>query len=107
VVAASRSRHGERLNRFLHHIGEHQTIYRGSSLKSCMVAEGIADLYPCLGPTSEWDTAAAQCIVEEAGASMTDTNLEPLQYNRKESILNPEFIVFGDKHKDWTRFLET
>ena len=58
--------------------------FMGSSLKSCMVAEGEADLYVRLGPTSEWDTAAAQCIVEQAGGFVTDTAMEPLRYNTKD-----------------------
>jgi len=79
--------------------------YMGSSLKSCMVAEGEADLYVRLGPTSEWDTAAAQCIVEEAGGLITDTNMQALRYNTKESLLNPYFFVFGDRSIHWKQFL--
>ena len=65
----------------------------GSSLKICCIAEGKADIYPRLGPTSEWDIGAAQCIVEEAGGSVLQfDNNERLKYN-KEDILNPFFIV--------------
>jgi 3'(2'), 5'-bisphosphate nucleotidase len=77
----------------------------GSALKSCLVAEGKADLYARLGPTSEWDTAAAQCIVEEAGGLITDTQLKPLRYNTKESLLNPHFLVFGETGHDWSAYL--
>ena len=65
----------------------------GSSLKLCCIAEGKADIYPRLGPTSEWDIGAAQCVVEEAGGTVLefDTN-NRLSYN-KENILNPFFIV--------------
>ena len=77
----------------------------GSSLKLCLVAEGVADIYPRLGPTSEWDTAAAQAVVEAAGGSVTDTQMEPLRYNAKESLLNPHFLVFGDRSVAWERFL--
>ena len=80
-------------------------MYMGSSLKSCMVAEGIADLYVRLGPTSEWDTAAAQCIVEEAGGLITDLHMHKLRYNTKESLLNPDFFVFGNQNICWSRFL--
>ena len=73
----------------------------GSSLKICLVAEGKADIYPRFGPTSEWDTAAAQCVVEQAGGILTDTQLQPLRYNTKESLLNPYFLVIGDTNKDW------
>jgi 3'(2'), 5'-bisphosphate nucleotidase len=69
------------------------------------VAEGLADIYPRLGPTSEWDTAAAQAIVEGAGGKITDTRMQPLRYNSKESILNPDFFVFGDLETDWSKYL--
>jgi len=105
VVAGSRSHRGKSLERFLAKIGEYEIISMGSSLKSCLVAEGRADIYARLGPTSEWDTAAAQCIVEEAGGSMTDINLQPLRYNTKKSLLNPYFLVFGDKDHDWRQYL--
>lgn len=69
----------------------------GSSLKLCLVAEGSADLYPRLGPTSEWDTAAAQAIVEAAGGQVLEyPNMQPLRYNtRPETLLNPHFLVCG------------
>jgi 3'(2'), 5'-bisphosphate nucleotidase len=86
-------------------VGEHEIVSMGSSLKLCLVAEGEADIYPRLGPTSEWDTAAAQAVVEAAGGMVTDTAGTPLQYNTKESLLNPEFLVFGDKSRDWTSYL--
>lgn len=86
-------------------IGEHHLLEMGSSIKSCMVAEGSADLYARLGPTSEWDTAAAQCIVEEAGGYLTDLDLRPLRYNLKDSLLNPHFLVFGDGNVDWMAYL--
>ena len=71
-------------------------VSMGSSLKICLVAEGAADIYPRLGPTSEWDTAAAQCVVEQAGGTVTDTDMQPLRYNTKDSLLNPHFLVFGE-----------
>ena len=78
----------------------------GSSLKSCLVARGVADLYLAFGPTSEWDTAASQCLVEEAGGGLTDLGLVPLRYNASESLENPSFIAFGDPGADWRRLLE-
>ncbi len=105
TVAGSRSHRGDSLNRFLKNLGEHEIISMGSALKSCLVAEGRADLYPRLGPTSEWDTAAAQCIVEQAGGRVTDTRMERLRYNTKDSLLNPHFFVFGAGAVDWSRFL--
>jgi len=105
VVAGSRSHRGDSLNRFLERLGEHELISMGSALKLCLVAEGRADVYPRLGPTSEWDTAAAQAVVEEAGGRVTDLDLRPLRYNSKESLLNPHFIVFGDASRDWKALL--
>src|SRR5690606_9640295 len=78
----------------------------GSSLKFCLIAEGSADLYPRFGPTSEWDTAAAQCVVEQAGGRVVTLDFEPLRYNTKTSLLNPDFLVFGDPHHDWASLLE-
>lgn len=90
---------------FVQKIGQHKLLTMGSSIKSCMVAEGSADIYARLGPTSEWDTAAAQCIVEEAGGYLTDLNLQPLQYNQKDSLLNPHFLVYGDGRVNWPKYL--
>ena len=104
-VAGSRSHAGDSLKRFLDRLGEHEIVSMGSSLKLCLVAEGAADVYPRLGPTSEWDTAAAQAVVEAAGGKVTDTSLRPLRYNTKESLLNPHFLAFGDCGEDWGRYL--
>jgi len=101
VVAGSRSHKTPELELYLARLGEHEMKSVGSSLKFCLVAEGAADLYPRLGPTSEWDTAAAQCVVEVAGGAVTDLNGEPLAYNTKASLLNPYFLVFGDQSRDW------
>jgi len=105
VIAGSRSHASDRLKDYLDKLGDINLISMGSSLKSCLVAEGKADLYPRLGLTSEWDTAAAQCIVEEAGGYITDTNMQPMRYNTKDSLLNPEFFVFGDDSCDWASYL--
>jgi 3'(2'), 5'-bisphosphate nucleotidase len=104
-VVGSRSHRGDSLNRFLENLGEHEMVGMGSSLKFCLVAEGAADIYPRLGPTSEWDTAAAQCVVEQAGGRVTDTDMQPLRYNTKDSLLNPHFLVFGDDSRDWSAYL--
>lgn len=101
VIASSRSHGSEALQRFLAQLRPRRTVPMGSSLKSCLVAEGVADIYPRFGLTSEWDTAAAQCIVEEAGGSLLDLDLQPLRYNHKPSLLNPHFIVVGDPTYDW------
>ena len=104
-VAGSRSHAGDSLQRFLQLLGPHEIVSMGSSLKLCLVAEGTADVYPRLGPTSEWDTAAAQAVVEAAGGRVTDTRLMPLRYNTKDSLLNPHFLVFGDRTENWERYL--
>lgn len=105
VIAGSRSHRGDSLNAFLDNLGEYDIVSMGSSLKSGLVAEGKADIYPRLGPTSEWDTAAAQSIVEEAGGRVIKLDGTPLRYNTKESLLNPHFLVVGDPDFDWRRFL--
>ena len=105
VVAGSRSFPSEAFLKFVENLPDYETISMGSALKSCLVAEGTADIYARLGPTSEWDTAAAQCIVEEAGGRITKTDMTRLEYNTKESLLNPHFFVFGDKSIDWSRYL--
>ena len=104
-VAGSRSHAGESLQKYLANLGEHELVSMGSSLKFCLVAEGKADLYPRLGPTSEWDTGAAQAIVEAAGGQVTELDMQPLRYNTKESLLNPYFFVFGDSSEDWSQYL--
>ncbi len=104
-VLGSRSHRGKSLDRFLGHLGDYEFIGVGSSIKLCMVAEGRADIYPRLGPTSEWDTAAAQCVVESAGGQVTDTEGHALRYNTRPEILNPSFLVYGDTSRDWLALL--
>ena len=79
----------------------------GSSLKFCLIAEGKADLYPRLAPTSEWDTAAAQAVLMEAGGRVINTEFDPLTYNREESVLNPEFYALGDPAIEWEALLKS
>lgn len=67
----------------------------GSSLKFCRIAEGKADIYPRFGPTSQWDTAAAQCVLELAGGVVTDLQGSPLRYGLDRPILNPEFAAMA------------
>jgi 3'(2'), 5'-bisphosphate nucleotidase len=105
VVAGSRSHQTPEFKQFLSRLPDYEVISMGSALKSCLVAEGAADIYARLGPTSEWDTAAAQCIVEEAGGLITDTRMQPLHYNTKDTLLNPHFFVFGDHSIDWSKYL--
>ncbi len=104
-VVGSRSHRGASLDAFLDALGEHDMVPMGSSLKFCVVAEGGADLYPRLGPTSEWDTAAAQAVVEQAGGSVVTLDGKPMKYNAKEDILNPHFCVIGATDRDWLALL--
>jgi 3'(2'), 5'-bisphosphate nucleotidase len=100
-VVGSRSHGAERLEAALRQLGAHELVPMGSSLKLCLVAEGAADLYPRLGPTSEWDTAAAHAIVAAAGGQVVDLAGEELRYNTRESLLNPEFLVCAGNPEVW------
>lgn len=82
-------------------LGVVETCNMGSSLKLCLVAEGQADLYPRLAPTMEWDTAAAQAVVEAAGGVVLDTGFHVVRYNTKDDLLNPFFYVVGDPQFPW------
>jgi 3'(2'), 5'-bisphosphate nucleotidase len=101
LVVGSRSHPSGELAAFLATLGPYEITPMGSSLKICLVAEGAADFYPRLGPTSEWDTAAAQAILESAGGRMIDPTGQPLRYNLKDDLLNPHFLAFGDQRRDW------
>ncbi|HEY5715397.1 MAG TPA: 3'(2'),5'-bisphosphate nucleotidase CysQ [Psychromonas sp.] len=92
-VLVSRSHPSAGLSAYLDKLGDYETLAVGSSLKFCLIAEGLANLYPRLGPTMEWDTAAGHCIAEKAGARVCELGGQPLLYNQKESLLNPYFEV--------------
>lgn len=94
-VVGSRSHADDSLTEFMSRLGECELVSMGSSLKLCLVAEGAADIYPRLGPTSLWDTAAAQCVVEAAGGKVIQLNGNPLSYANTEQLLNPFFLVHG------------
>ncbi|MDO6474262.1 3'(2'),5'-bisphosphate nucleotidase CysQ [Alteromonas sp. 1_MG-2023] len=80
----------------------YQTLPLGScSLKSCFIAEGKADVFMRIGITGEWDTGASQCIVSEAGGSILAANFEPLTYNQRHTLENPDFVVLGDQRVPW------
>ena len=106
-VAASRSHLDERTAAALVRMGDVERHGLGSSLKFCRIAEGRIDVYPRFGPTSEWDTAAAQCVLEEAGGVVLRLDGTPLDYGRKENILNPDFIALGDASLPWRDWLGT
>jgi 3'(2'), 5'-bisphosphate nucleotidase len=105
VVSSQGSYSTRRLQEYLRLLGPHRYFCLGGVLKSCLVAEGEADLYPRFGPTGEWDTAAAQIILEEAGGYLTDTQFRPLRYNARPVLINPDFFAFGDATHDWSRYL--
>ena len=102
-VCANQSGHSETMRYFLDTVNTYQLISRGSSIKSCLIAEGSADVYPRIGPTWEWDTAAAQCILEQAGGWITDLSQERLRYN-KPNLLNPSFIAHACQQRDWHEY---
>jgi len=106
---ASRSHGADTVAQWLETIGGRvgaiETRNMGSSLKLCLVAEGSADIYPRLAPTAEWDTAAAQAVVEAAGGEVLTADLEPMRYNAKPDLLNPHFYVLGDPGYCWREVL--
>jgi 3'(2'), 5'-bisphosphate nucleotidase len=107
TVAGSRSHGGSGPALLQQLIGdEYASMPLGSSLKFCLVARGDADVYLRRGATSEWDTAAAQAVLEEAGGAVLDLAGEPLHYNRGDSLINPEFIAVGDVSIDWKARLQ-
>ena len=105
TICGSRSHAGKSLQALQDKIGQFDLISMGSSIKMCLVAEGVADIYPRFGPTSEWDTGAAHCIVNEAGGVIMDMGLQTLKYNTKDSLLNPSFLALGDMNNQWHDFL--
>jgi 3'(2'), 5'-bisphosphate nucleotidase len=105
-VVGSRSHRGSSLDGFLARVGPHELVEVGSSLKLCLVAEGQADVYPRLGPTSEWDTAAGQCVLEQAGGQVLTLDGQPLAYNAREEVLNPHFVGIADSDVEWLSMLK-
>ncbi|MFO6423664.1 3'(2'),5'-bisphosphate nucleotidase CysQ [Motilimonas sp. KMU-193] len=92
-VVGSRSHPSPDLAAYLERFNDYEMVPVGSSLKFCMVAEGIAHVYPRLGPTMNWDTGAGHCVAEQAGATVCQLDGSPLLYNHQESLLNPYFEV--------------
>lgn len=105
-VVTSRSLASERGERMLASMGPIQTTRLGSSLKFCQLAEGTIDVYPRLGNTCEWDTAAGQCVLQAAGGNVLALATgKPFRYNRRETLLNGEFIALGDLSLPWRQWL--
>jgi 3'(2'), 5'-bisphosphate nucleotidase len=106
LIAGSRSHADPRMLAALQKLGAHELKPLGSSLKFCRAARGDVDLYIRYGPTSEWDTAAGQCVLELAGGGVTDFTGAPLRCNAKESLLNSDFLAFGDTAVNWAALLQ-
>ena len=108
TVVASRSHRSHELDEWIKRVegalGKVELLSMGSSFKICLVAEGKADIYPRLALTSEWDTAAAQAVLEAAGGVLKDSDFNTYRYNKKENILNPFFFAIGDTQFDWQQF---
>jgi 3'(2'), 5'-bisphosphate nucleotidase len=94
-VVGSRSHASPDTASYLAKLGPHLMSGIGSSLKFCLIAEGKADLYPRFGPTSEWDTAAGQALLEAAGGQVTRLDGHRLRYNCRETLLNGDFLAFS------------
>ena len=105
TIVASRSHRNASLEAYLAAMQARfkhtESVAVGSSLKLCLVAEGEADFYPRLGPTAEWDTAAAHAVLAAAGGAVVELDGTPLAYNTKESVLNPFFLALGDVDFPW------
>ena len=94
-VVGSRSHPSSETAAYLSGLGPHVMSGIGSSLKFCLIAEGKADLYPRFGPTSEWDTAAGQAVLEAAGGRVTRPDGHRLRYNCRETLINGDFVAYG------------
>ncbi|WP_448569421.1 3'(2'),5'-bisphosphate nucleotidase CysQ [Thalassotalea ganghwensis] len=106
-VAISRRQELSLMGQYLEKSFDFEYIALGScSLKNCLIAEGGADCYLRIGPTGEWDTGASQCILEQAGGTIIDSEFLPLSYNRRESLLNPDFISLGTSEIPWQRVIK-
>jgi len=103
-IASSRSWPSPQVERLLQQ-ADAIAVPLGSSLKFCRLAEGALDLYPRFGPTSEWDTAAGQAILQGAGGEVFDMDANPLRYNQRNSLINGDFIAVGDPALPWREYL--
>jgi 3'(2'), 5'-bisphosphate nucleotidase len=100
-VLGSRSHGDAKLDRALERLGAQQRISIGSALKFGLLADGSGDLYVRRGETSEWDTAAGQAVVLEAGGCVVDLHGQPLRYNQRDTLTNPWFMAYADRSRDW------
>jgi 3'(2'), 5'-bisphosphate nucleotidase len=106
-VAISKRQRIELMDQYLNDGFDFDHIALGScSLKNCLIAEGGADCYLRIGVTGEWDTGASQCILEQAGGTIIDSEFNPLTYNTRESLLNPDFLSLGNKNIPWRKIIK-
>lgn len=107
ITAVISRRHGmKELEKFLAQFSSLNLLYCGSALKFCWLAEGLADIYPRFSPTFEWDTAAGQCILKEAGGLVIDNTGQELQYNMSSSLQIDNFLAVADKRRHWLHYLK-
>ena len=106
-VVLGRSRPGPRIRALLESLPEHRVLQCGASIKICLIAEGEADLFPRLGPISEWDLAAAQAILEAAGGQVLNLkDLSPLRYNQRDTLTLRDVLAVADPSGDWWQHLD-
>jgi len=105
-VAASRSHLDARTAAVLARLPGAVPVAMGSALKFGLLADGALDVYPRFGPTSEWDTAAGQCLVESVGGSVLALDGTPLRYNQRDGLLNGDFIALADPTLPWRDWLD-
>ncbi|MFC3094087.1 3'(2'),5'-bisphosphate nucleotidase [Alteromonas sediminis] len=107
IIAISRRQSREKVMSRMSAKRVYQTLPLGScSLKACFIAEGKADVFMRIGVTGEWDTGASQCIVREAGGDIVAATFEPLTYNQRTSLENPDFVVLGDQRVPWEKLVQ-
>jgi len=107
-VAISRRQQLDLMAQYLNNDYSYEHLPLGScSLKNCLIAEGGADCYLRIGVTGEWDTGASQCILEQAGGNILDSEFQPLSYNKRESLLNPDFISLGSRDFCWKDIIKS
>ncbi|MCW8887136.1 MAG: 3'(2'),5'-bisphosphate nucleotidase CysQ [Motiliproteus sp.] len=109
-MVVSRSHPNPRLDSYqqqLQKLAPVTTTPMGSSLKLCLIADGLADIHIRLGRTCEWDIAAADAVLTAAGGRLTDLQGNPIRYNQKADLFNPDFLVVGDSQIDWLKYLPT
>ncbi len=106
-VAISRRQQLGLMGQYLNDDYDYDYVALGScSLKNCLIAEGGADCYLRIGVTGEWDTGASQCILEQAGGDILDSEFNPLSYNQRESLLNPDFVSLGSRDFAWQKIIK-